>query len=42
MQPGMNTMVKSWCPTPGPQLAFMITHDESLSIADYYTVEENN
>lgn len=41
MQPGMNTTIKSWCPTPGPQLAFMVTHDESLSISDYYTVVEN-
>lgn len=41
MQPGMNTTIKSWCPTPGPQLGFMVTHDESLSIADYYSVTEN-
>lgn len=40
-QPGMNTLVKSWCPTPGPQLAFLITHDESLSITEYYTIEKD-
>lgn len=38
MQSGLNTMVKSWCPTPGPQMGYMISHDESISIADYYTV----
>ena len=37
----MNTMIKSWCPTYGPQLAFMVTHNESLSISDYYTVRED-
>lgn len=37
-QPGMNTLVKSWCPTPGPQIGYMITHDESISISDYYSV----
>ena len=40
-QPGMNTMIKSWCPTPGPQLGFMITHDESMSITQYYSLSEN-
>lgn len=34
----MNTTVRSWCPTSGAQLAFIVTHDESISIADYYTV----
>lgn len=35
-------MVKSWSPTPGPQLGFLITHDESISIAEYYTLKRNN
>jgi homospermidine synthase len=37
-QPGCNTKVRSWCPTPGPQWGFLVTHNESVSIADYYTV----
>ncbi|MGE0500447.1 MAG: homospermidine synthase [Rhizobiaceae bacterium] len=37
-QPGANTRVRSWCPTPGPQYGFLVTHNESISIADYFTV----
>jgi homospermidine synthase len=38
LQPGANTRVRSWCPTPGPQYGFLVTHNESVSIADYFTV----
>lgn len=38
MQPGANTRVRSWCPTPGAQYGFLVTHNESISIADYFTV----
>jgi homospermidine synthase len=41
MQPGANTRVRTWCPTPGPQFGFLITHNESISIADYFTVHED-
>jgi homospermidine synthase len=37
LQPGANTRVRSWCPTPGPQYGFLVTHNESISIADYFT-----
>lgn len=37
-QPGANTRVRTWCPTPGAQYGFLVTHNESVSIADYYTV----
>ncbi len=37
-QPGANTRVRSWCPTPGPQYGFLVTHNESISIADYFTL----
>ena len=37
-QPGANTRVRSWCPTPGAQYGFLVTHNESISIADYFTV----
>ena len=40
LQPGANTRVRTWCPTPGPQYGFLVTHNESVSIADYYTVGE--
>jgi homospermidine synthase len=38
LQPGANTRVRTWCPTPGPQYGFLVTHNESVSIADYFTV----
>ena len=40
-QPGANTRVRSWCPTPGPQYGFLVTHNESISIADYFTVRNS-
>ncbi len=39
-QPGANTRVRSWCPTPGPQYGFLVTHNESISIADYFTLRD--
>ncbi|MEF2552757.1 homospermidine synthase [Aurantimonas sp. A2-1-M11] len=36
-QPGGNTRVRTWCPTPGPQYGFLVTHNEAISIADYFT-----
>ncbi|MGC8201877.1 homospermidine synthase [Aliiroseovarius sp. PTFE2010] len=41
-QPGANTRVRTWCPTPGPQFGFLVTHNESVSIADYYTVGDGD
>jgi homospermidine synthase len=41
-QPGANTRVRSWCPTPGPQFGFLVTHNESISIADYFTLRGDN
>ena len=40
LQPGANTRVRSWAPTPGPQFGFLVTHNESISIADYFTVRD--
>lgn len=37
-RPGADTRVRSWCPTLGAQLGFLVTHNEAISIADYYTV----
>ena len=41
-QPGANTRVRTWCPTPGPQYGFLVTHNESISIADYFTVRDKD
>jgi homospermidine synthase len=37
-RPGAGTRVRSWTPTAGGQLGFLITHNESISIADYFTL----
>ncbi len=37
-RPGADTRVRSWCPSSGPQFGYVVTHNESLSIPDYYTV----
>ncbi len=37
---GADTRVRSWCPDVGPQFGYVITHNEALSIPDYYTVWE--
>ncbi|MGA0878153.1 MAG: saccharopine dehydrogenase C-terminal domain-containing protein [Ilumatobacteraceae bacterium] len=36
--PGAATQVRTWCPTYGTQLGYLITHNEALSLADYFTV----
>lgn len=40
LSPGAGTRVRSWVPTAGPQHGFLVTHNESISIADYYTLRE--
>jgi homospermidine synthase len=42
LQPGATTRVRSWCPTPGPQYGFLVTHNESISIADYFTLRDGD
>jgi len=37
-QPGANTRVRTWCPGLGPQYGFLVTHNEAISISDYFTV----
>ncbi|MBV8663404.1 MAG: homospermidine synthase, partial [Hyphomicrobiales bacterium] len=37
-QAGANTRVRSWTPTARGQYGFLVTHNEAISIADYYTV----
>ncbi len=41
-RPGAATQVRSWTPLEGPYHGFLITHGESISIADYYTVREGD
>lgn len=40
MQPGAATRVRTWAPLAGPFHGFLITHGESISIADYFTVRD--
>ena len=40
MHPGAGTRVRSWTPTAKAQHGWLITHNESISIADYFTVRE--
>lgn len=40
MRPGASTRVRSWTPLEGPMHGFLITHNESISIADYYTLRD--
>ena len=39
-QPGAGTKVRSWTPTAQAQHGFLVTHNESVSIADYLTLRE--
>ena len=40
MQPGAATRVRTWTPRAGHFHGFCITHGESISIADYFTVRD--
>ena len=37
--PGGDTRVRSWTPTAKAQHALLVTHNEAISIADYFTVK---
>jgi homospermidine synthase len=39
-QPGADTRVRSWTPTALGQYGFLVTHNESISIADYLTLSD--
>ncbi len=39
-QPGANTRVRSWTPTAKAQYGFLVTHNELISIADYFTLRD--
>jgi homospermidine synthase len=40
LHPGAGTRVRSWTPTAKSQHGFLITHNESISIADFLTLRE--
>src|SRR6185437_4396319 len=39
-RPGLLTRVRTWTPLEGPFHGFIITHNESISMADYFTVRD--
>ncbi|MCX7350553.1 MAG: saccharopine dehydrogenase NADP-binding domain-containing protein, partial [Alphaproteobacteria bacterium] len=36
--PGADTRVRTWTPGEGPHFGFLVTHNEAISISDYFTV----
>jgi homospermidine synthase len=42
LQPGADTRVRSWTPTAQAQHGFLVTHNEAISIADFFTVREGD
>ncbi len=36
--PGADTRIRTWTPTTGAQFGFLVTHNEAISIADYFTL----
>ncbi len=42
LRPGAVTRVRSWTPLEGPYHGFLVTHGESISIADFLTVADEN
>jgi len=40
-RPGAGTRVRSWTPLEGPYHGFLVTHNESISISDYFTLRES-
>jgi homospermidine synthase len=42
MRPGAATRVRSWTPLEGPYIGFLITHGESISIPDYFSIRDGD
>ena len=38
--PGARTRVRTWCPSKGEQFALLVTHNEAVSITDYFSVTD--
>jgi homospermidine synthase len=41
-QPGYETQVRTWTPLAGTFVGYQITHNESISIADYFTLRDGD
>ncbi len=41
-RPGAGTRVRTWTPLEGPFHGFLVTHNESISIADYFTLRDGS
>jgi homospermidine synthase len=41
LQPGASTRVRTWTPLAGHFHGFLITHGESISLSDYFTVKQD-
>jgi homospermidine synthase len=41
-RPGADTRVLTWTPNAGAQFGFLVTHNEAISISDYYSVKDGN
>jgi homospermidine synthase len=41
-RPGASTRVRTWTPIEGPFYGFLITHGESISIADFFTLRDGD
>src|SRR5437879_4134279 len=41
-RPGLVTRVRTWTPIEGPFHGFIITHNESISIADYFSLRHDD
>lgn len=41
-RPGAATRVRTWTPMEGPFHGFLVTHNESISISDYYTARDGD
>ncbi len=42
LRPGAGTRVRSWTPMEGPYHGFLVTHNESISISDYFTLRDDD
>lgn len=42
MRPGASTKVRTWTPQEGPFHGYLITHNESISTADFYSVKDGD
>lgn len=39
-RPGMRQRIRSWSPSSGPQWAYLVAHEDSVQIGDYYQLRD--